>query len=217
MSFRWKIGAAILFLLLAAARCSERSPNDPDDNGNGTVKDARFWTAEGWARYKQGNFDGARNAFNSAISKDSLYAPAWGGIAFTNLEFGFSGLALTQFETGIGLDSGRVECYYGAAYMAHTQGITFPNLAGTNFTKAVGFGEKGLARGGDAYQFAHHEDVNARNLRVLLARTHFALADYEEAKEILDLLDPNNTVLPSSPNYLQDLLLALEALEDANS
>ncbi|MFH1279656.1 MAG: hypothetical protein ABIK65_14910 [Candidatus Eisenbacteria bacterium] len=217
MSFRWKTGATLFLVLLAGIGCSERSPNDPDGNGNGnTVKDAPFWTKEGWARYEREDYNGARNAFSNALSKDSLYAPAHSGTAFTNIEFGFTGLALSQFEKGIALDSALVECYYGAAYMAHTQAVAFPNLTVANLTKAAGYAEGGLARGGDAFEFEHHESVNARNLRVLLARTYFALAQYENAKENLDILDPNNGVLSSSATYLQDLLLAIENLEDVN-
>jgi hypothetical protein len=71
-----------------------------------------------------------------------------------------------------------------------------------------------LERGGDAYVFTHNGSVNAVSIRVLLARLYYGLSMYDEAEDIVDLLDPNNSLSGSSPSYLQDLLLAIEDLEE---
>jgi len=207
--------ALLLAAALVAAGCSHRSPNGTDGgDGGGVVKDAAFWTNEGWNRYGTGDYADARNAFNNALDKDSTYAPAHSGAAWANIELGYSGLALGQFEEAIALDSASVDSYYGAAYMAHTQALTFPNVAETRYEESVSFALEALDRGGDSYVFSHIAAVDAISLRVLLARSYYALAAYEEAQGIVDILDPTNTLDPSAATYLLDLLLAIEDLED---
>lgn len=215
MSIRWNRWAALLLAAALVAGCSSRSPNDSDGDGDGggTKKDAPFWTAEGWTRYENYDFIGARNAFNNALSKDSLYAPGVSGLAYTNLELGYTGLSYNQFKEAVGLDSSLVEAYYGAAYMAHAQAIAVSNLFRDYLLRVVEFGVPGLDLGGDAFQFPHNPTVNSLTLRILLARSYYGLADYEEAERILDILDPENNVTNSSSTYILDLLLAIESLE----
>ncbi len=209
--------AAALVPLLFVVACSERSPTNGNGNGNGnghTTRDAAYWTAEGWVRYEDGRFKDATTAFLNAIDKDSLYAEAVAGKAWADLEQGFTGLSFTQFEEAIAMDSARVDPYYGAAYMAHAQGLALPNQARQRFEQTVSLALKGLERGGDSWSFTHNTSVNAVSIRVLLARAYYGLARYDDAEAIVDLLDPGNSVTSSSSTYLQDLLLAIESLED---
>ncbi len=209
-SLAWVVLAALL-----AAGCSERAPDEPNGNGNGTgPRDAAFWTAEGWKRYGDRNFSGAVTAFQNALTKDSIYVPAIAGRAWSNLELGYIGLSLSEFESALALDSSAVDCYYGAAYTAHAQGLIFPNQARTRFEQAIGLALKGLQRGGGSYVFARNTSVSSVSLRVLLARAYYGIGRYQEAREIVDLLDPNNGLSSSSPTYLRDLLLAIEGLGD---
>ncbi|MFH1679387.1 MAG: hypothetical protein ABIH26_01940 [Candidatus Eisenbacteria bacterium] len=205
--------ASLLLVVLLLAGCSERSPDEPNGNGP-VVRDAPFWTAEGWVRYGDRNFSGAANAFYNALTKDPTYVPAVSGWAWANLELGYTGLSLSEFEKGIALDSAAVDCYYGAAYMAHAQALTFPNQARTRFEQTVEFAIGGLREGGDSYVFEHIHSVNAISLRVLLARSYYGLGQYQDAQDIVDLLDPNNGLSASSPTYLRDLLTAIEGLEE---
>jgi tetratricopeptide (TPR) repeat protein len=205
------VPALVAALLFA---CSERSPDDPGDDPGPVKRDAAFWTAEGWKRYEAADYDGARSAFNNAIDKDSTYVPAIAGRSWTNIEFGFAGLALTEFEKAISLDSSAVDCYYGAAYMAHAQGMTFPGQSRTRFEQTVGLAILGLRRGGDSYVFSHNPSINAVSLRVLQAHAYYGLGRYSEAEDVVDLLDPNNGLNSSGATYLQDLLLAIEGLQE---
>ncbi|MBN1824758.1 MAG: hypothetical protein JW958_00745 [Candidatus Eisenbacteria bacterium] len=210
MGFR-VIAAALLLMVSLLAGCSEKSPNDPNGNGNVT-KDEAYWTDVGWARYETGDFQDALNAHLNALKIDSTYVPAISGQAWVNLELGWSGLALRQFEEAIGYDSLCVDCRYGAAYMAHTQALTFTGNSRPHYEKTVRYGEDALELSGDGWIFRYNEEVNAGGLRVLLARAYYALAEYDRAHDIVDLLDPNNTLNPSEPGYLQDLLIAIESL-----
>ena len=220
MLFRPNLLTTILLSIALFAGCSERSPSDPDDdngngNGNGTVtKDAAYWTGIGWDRYADADFSGARTAFYNALDKDSVYSEALSGAGWSDLELGFSGLALREFKESMALDSTLVENYYGAAYMAHTQALTFPNQARDRFEDVLLFGLMGLERGGDSFVFSHNGSVNTISMRVLLARASFGMGEYQDAHEMLDILDPDNDVLSSSPTYIQELLLAIEGLED---
>jgi tetratricopeptide (TPR) repeat protein len=211
---RWVL--PILAVLVAALllACSERSPDDPDDGPGPVKRDAAFWTAEGWKRYEAADYNGALNAFHNALDKDSTYVPGIAGWCWTNIEFGYTGLALAEFEKAISLDSAAVDCYYGAAYMAHAQGLTYPGQVRTRFEQLVGLATQGLQRGGDSYVFPHNPSINAVSLRVLLARAYYGLGQYSDAGDIVDILDPNNGLNPSGATYLQDLLLAIEGLEE---
>ena len=146
------------------------------------------------------------------------------GVALLEFEESHGGIAVsvdgTAFATTTNangswqLDSVPAGPYYGAAFAWHTQAMTFPNVARERLETAIQFGNDGLDRGGDAYTHPEIGSVTAISMRVLLARSYYAIADYDEAQEIVDILDPNNTLEPSRPSYLNELLAAIEDLQE---
>ena len=81
-----------------------------------------------------------------------------------------------------------------------------------DLTSVVLYPEDGLLLGGDTFVFEHNSAVTATNLRVLLGLSYYNLGDYDEARSVVDFLDPGNQLDEGASSYLQDLLLALEAL-----
>jgi len=217
MNLRAREWTVVALALLLVFSCSKRSPTNGNGNGNGGEKDAEYYTAQGWLDYADGSYRDARNDFFRAVTiSDSTYYPAFAGMGWCDIELGWTGgAAWDEFQYALGLDSSCVECYFGSAFLAHTQALNFPWAAGSRdwYQQAVLFGLEGLERGGDAYKFQHNPEVNARNLRVLLARTYYALGEYQDAHDLVNLLDPENTLNASSSNYLAELLDAIEDLE----
>ncbi len=202
----------ILFGVLLFLSCSEKSPSDPNGNGNGNQNTPERWTEIGWERYATGDFTDARQAFANAANLDSTHAPAVAGLGWCDLELGWSGFAFREFEEAIALDSSLVETYFGAAFMAHTQALGSPGRRTEYLEAARNHAETGLAMAGDSFQFEHNSEVNSVSLRVLLAMVYFDLARYDDAQEMVDLLNPDNGLDPRSPFYLQELLLVIENL-----
>ena len=59
------------------------------------------WTAEGWAAWQKGDYDGAETAFGNALKVDPYYAEAHGGLGWTYLRMQSLAEALDRFEIAI--------------------------------------------------------------------------------------------------------------------
>lgn len=208
-----RLGKAVLLFLAVAVlttACSKKTPSDPGDSP--VVKNKAYWVETGWEFYADSLWQDARNAFTNALNKDSTYMPALAAIGWAELELGWTGLSLSEFEKAIATDSSVVHCYYGAAYTSHTFGIIWPANASTYYNKTILFALSGLELGGDSYIFEHNSLVRSGNLRVLLAGAYFSLAEYEKAESVVEFLNPSLDLDRYDPGYIQDLLMAIESL-----
>jgi tetratricopeptide (TPR) repeat protein len=59
------------------------------------------WTAEGWARWRGADYDGAVTAFGNALKVDPYYAEAHGGLGWTYIRMQNMGDAADVFEDAV--------------------------------------------------------------------------------------------------------------------
>jgi len=59
------------------------------------------WTADGWAAWQKGDYDGAEMAFGNALKVDPYYAEAHGGLGWTYIRMQNLEEALDKFENAI--------------------------------------------------------------------------------------------------------------------
>jgi tetratricopeptide (TPR) repeat protein len=64
-------------------------------------KSQQEWTADGWAAWQKGDYDGAELAFGNALKVDPYYADARGGLGWTYLRMQNLEEAVAAFEDGI--------------------------------------------------------------------------------------------------------------------
>ncbi len=206
--------SATMVVALCLVGCSTTGPvgGDDDDDDDNTGRTIEFIVDEAWRFYGEGDYKGARNTFDLAIGRDSTYAPAIAGRGWCNIELGFTGLSLTEFEAAIAESLTFASAYYGAAFMAHTQSINIPQIGLQRLIDSIEYGEEGLSLTGDFWTFPRLATVNSVRLRVLLASAYFILPNYPAAQGHVDALNPANGLDPSSLNYTQQLLSEIESL-----
>ncbi len=84
------VGAAAILLSLG---CDGDKPFD-------TMSQAE-WTAEGWAAWQKGDYDGAETAFGNALKVDPYYAEAHGGLGWNYIRTQSLDEACDRFENAI--------------------------------------------------------------------------------------------------------------------
>lgn len=227
------IRIALVCVASCVLSCSQAPSGDGGGGGGGgggTDRNAAFFTEEAWTAFSAGDYTTARNRFGTALNRDLQYVPARTGRAWANIELGFTGLALTEFEqavhgdsiitideeteiadtTVIFGDSTHVPAWYGIAFAAHAQGIGTPSQSQLQMQKTVDAGVQGLLRGGEAFQYERISIITARRLRAVLASAFFSLGEYESALDQLDVVNPGNEVNPTDVNFVADLLREIE-------
>ncbi|NNE09444.1 MAG: hypothetical protein HKN20_12860 [Gemmatimonadetes bacterium] len=225
----------LICLVLCAMSCSQAPPEDGNGGGGGgggTDRNAAYFTDLAWEAFDEGDYTTARNRFTSALGKDRHYAPARTGRAWSNIELGFTGLALSEFEqavngdsiitvneetevadtTVIFGDSTHVPAWYGIAFAAHAQGIGTPSTLEDQMVKTIAAGNQALVRGGDGYTYDRMSLITSRRLRAVLAAAYFSTRDYEAALNQVDVISPTNEINASDVNFVADLLREIEIL-----
>lgn len=215
--------------------CSQAPPEDGDGGGGGgggTVRNAAYFTDLAWEAFDEGDYTTARNRFTSALGKDRHYVPARTGRAWSNIELGFTGLALSEFEqavngdsiitvngetqvadtTVINGDSTHVPAWYGIAFAAHAQGVGSPSSFEDQMLRTINAGNQALVRGGDGYTYERMSLITSRRLRAVLAAAYFSIADYEASLNQVDVVRPTNEINPSDVNFIAELLREIEIL-----
>lgn len=235
MKLHKMIRSILVCVALCTMSCSQAPSGDGDNGGGGgggTDRNAAFFTDLAWEAFTAGDYATARNRFTSALGRDLQYVPARTGRAWANVELGFTGLALTEFEqavhgdsiitvdgetdvadtTVLTGDSTNVPGWYGIAFAAHAQGLGSPNTFDDQMRKAIDAGNQALVRGGEGFTYDRLSLITSRRLRTVLAAAYFSIADYEASLNQVDVVSPTNEINSSGVDFIADLLREIEIL-----
>jgi tetratricopeptide (TPR) repeat protein len=184
-----------LALLAAALGCSEteESPTDPILSS----------LEQAWSAFESGDFAEAESKFNDALAENATDTDAHNGLGWAHSNLGQLGAALSDFDAAISGGHTGAAPHVGRA-------IVLRDLEPVDYDAAITSAEAALSIDA-AFQFSHDASVDWRDLRLVIAQSHFALGNYAGANEQVGLLggvQPD----PSSGTFVEDLLAEIERL-----
>ena len=173
------------------------------DGDTGPSATAESKTNEGWALFEDGDYTGAIGKFNEAVSLDDTYADAYNGLGWSFANLDSLARSLTQF--GLCITNGMSgDPHAGRAPV-------YRDLDPPQFENAVSTATTALSLDSD-YEFEHDDNFNWRDLRIIMAQSHFGLGRYDLANAEVGLLGGHVQDV-ESPTFVEDLATEIERLE----
>ncbi|MDH3215763.1 MAG: hypothetical protein OEN01_05655 [Candidatus Krumholzibacteria bacterium] len=158
---------------------------------------------QGWEAFENGDFFVAANKFQQAITDDPANAEARDGFGWSSLKLGNLQDAQTSFDEALVNGFAGADPHVGRA-------IVLRDISPPDFTAAIDAAGAALAID-SVYQFAHDTELDWRDVRLVLAQSHFALSAYDQANAQVGLLG-GNMQNPASTTFVADLLAEIERL-----
>ena len=159
--------------------------------------------AEGWLEFGVGRYDNAVMVFDKAVEIDSTLSQAYLGLGWSYAVLDQMDVALSNLDLAIARDSESPDGYAAKAFV---------HLARGEYEAAIEAARQAIDFGGEDYAFSQIPDVQTRNLRLVMAESHYAIGQYSDAQAQMDILNPNNNLDKDSQTYRQELLLEIENL-----
>ena len=170
---------------------------------------------EGWKEYTAGNYENAIAKFEKALEVEqaaSLFeglvsAEAYNGIGWAKARSGQVQDSIDSFKKAVEKEPDNADAHAGLAGRYLVDGDYERAIASANSVLSL-----------QPEYTSHHDDINAVDIRVLLAECYYNIGDYAAARAQIDLLGSSGRGLnPASPTYLADLLLIIEELSKKGS
>lgn len=175
----------------------------------GPAESASSRTAEGWALFESGDYEGAIEKFERAITLDDSYADAYNGLGWTYAALDYLSMSLESFGRAIsegGHSTVLTDCYAGSSPVYRDL-----DSRPSNFDSAAVYASNALSLN-RVYVFEHDDGFDWHDLHLIMAQSYFALNDYVSANARVDSAG-GNAQDPGSPTFVVDLADEIERLE----
>ena len=171
------------------------------DTGPGATAESR--TAEGWALFEAGDYAGAIEKFDAAVSLDDTYADAYNGLGWSFAKLDSLAESIDNFDDCIA---------NGMSGDPHAgRAPVYRDLAPPRFGDAVSTASTALSLE-RRYVFEHDTTFDWHDLHLIMAQSRFGMGQYDLANAEVDSLG-GNVQDPGSPTFVEDLADEIERLE----
>lgn len=197
----YTIRFCILLILLAILSGCVNGPDDVVTLPPADVYDTAV--AVGWLGFEAGSYGDAVLTFDKAVEIDPALSQAYLGLGWSYAMLDQMDFALPNLDLAIERDAESPDGYAGKAFI---------HLARGEYESAIEAARQGIDFGGEDYVFIQIPDVQTRNLRLVMAESHYALGQHSDAQAQVDILNPDNNLDENNRTYEQELLLEIENL-----
>jgi tetratricopeptide (TPR) repeat protein len=172
------------------------------DEGDGPTPPSTL-VDQGWEAFEAGDLADAKSNFEAAIAEDLANSEAHNGLGWTNMKLDDLQDALTSFDDALTHGFTGADPHAGKA-------ILLRDLEPVDYAAAIASASTALGIESD-YVFVHDADLDWRDLRLILAQSHFAMGAYAEANSEVGALG-GSVQDPASSTFVEDLLAEIERL-----
>lgn len=184
--------SCVLCLLLAG--CEEESSTD-------IIPDVDEFISEGWKEYMACNYQDAIDKFQKAL-EDTETSESYNGIGWSLARLGRIRDSIDSFNKATEKDPASADAHAGLAGAYFVDG---------DYERAIASAKQVLLIKPD--YISHHDDIKTFDIRILLAECYYAIGNYAEAKNQVDMIGwAGKTLDPASPTYRADLVFVIEEL-----
>lgn len=165
---------------------------------------AADFVEDGWASFESGDLAEAHTAFAKAVAEDPGVSDAHCGLGWCCLRLDSLEAAIAHFDEARSNGDASADPCVGLA-------LACRDIEPARFHDAIEWAARALTIA-PHYAFDHEPDLDWKDIRLILAQSHYALADYEAAKVQVDVLNPGNSLDPTSDTFVEDLLAQIQRL-----
>jgi tetratricopeptide (TPR) repeat protein len=158
---------------------------------------------QGWDAFETGDFADAKSNFEQAIADNPTDNAAHNGLGWANMRLDDLQGAVTSFDAALTHGFAGADPHAGKA-------IVLRDLEPVDYDAAIASANTALGIE-SSYAFTHDAGLDWKDLRLILAQSHFMLGEYIEANAQVGVL--GGTMQNSaSPTFVEDLLAEIERL-----
>ena len=187
-----------LALLLINMSCDQDSTTEPPKTIDQLI-------TEGWINFEKQQYQNAINSFEAALNIDINFDEAYLGLGWSFAKIDSVVKGNTNAKIAIHLNPELVDAYTCYA---------FTSFQLNQYNQSIAAAKKVIETEGEYYIFTHDPEITITKLRILLAQCYFETGQYSLAHQQVNILKPDNTLNPSSSNYISDLCEIIESLND---
>lgn len=192
----------ITFVMLSAWGCSKETTTETPQE----KPEVKNYLVLAWQEFEAGHYDTAAAYFTEAYNRTTVITEqgeALCGRGWANAYKRELAKAKSDFSFALGL-SGitsiiRTDAMVGNAFVLY---------ALNDFDGAIVSANSALVNI-PAYTFSHDSKVTVKRIRLLLAQSYFAIGQFTQAAEQMNILDPSNAPYPTDPMVLLGKILAV--------
>jgi tetratricopeptide (TPR) repeat protein len=163
--------------------------------------------SRGWKEYVAGNYEDAIAKYEEALEEDPASGEAYNGIGWARARLGQLVGSMDSFKKAVTKDPGNADAHAGLAGAY---------LADGDYERAIASAKLVLSL--EPEYVSDHDDIQAADIRVLLAQCYYNVGDYAAAEAQIDVLGGAGKGLnAASPTYPADLLSVIEELAEKGS
>ncbi len=133
-------------------------------------------TLEGWEAYMDGDYEGAKERFEEAVTTTTGFVPAYVGLGWTHGKMANLQASIENFQNALLGEPGNVDALAG---------IAFAYLAGDDYEQAIANVDRALAIDPN-YSF-EHDNVTSQDLHMVLAESYYYKGDFDNAQRELGI------------------------------
>lgn len=175
-----------------------------DDNPGPPVDPVVEKLDAGWALFSAGEYEGAIAEFDDAVAMRAGLGDGHNGRGWSYLRLGLLETALREFDTAV------AKGFVGAGAQAG-RCLILNRL--DEYRQCVFAGEAVVAQD-SRFELKADRTLDIRDVRLAMAQSHFALGEYEEALEQIEVVDSAVLLNPNSGTFALELLAAIEKLTE---
>lgn len=158
---------------------------------------------QGWDAFETGDFAAAKTNFEQAIAVAPTNSEAHNGLGWANMMLDSLSGSVASFDDALTNGFAGADPHAGKA-------IVLRDLTPVDYAAAIASANAALAIDSN-YAFAHDARLDWKDVRLILAQSHFALGEYDEANTQIGLLG-GSMQNPASATFVEDLLAEIERL-----
>jgi tetratricopeptide (TPR) repeat protein len=173
-----------------------------DDNEGVTEPPVVQQLAQGWARFSEGDYDGALAKFEEAVSTDPGLGDGENGLGWAYLRLDSLGTALTHFDLAVAKGFVGADAQAGRCLLLNRM---------DEYRQSIFAGDAAIAVD-PTFVLEADATVDVRDVRLAMAQSRLALGEYEEALEQITTIDSSIRINPNSATFVAELVAAIEEL-----
>ncbi len=198
----WKsaLASAVVLAVVLGSGCG-------DDNNGPTVDPYIELIDRAWFAFSEGDMTESDKRFGEAIATNKSLGDGYSGLGWVRYMNEMYPEALDLWDQAVARGFVEADAQAGRCLVLNSM---------NEFRQAANAGESALLID-SSFRLRGNESIEIRDVRLAVAQAYFALGEYELVLSQIESIDPAIVINRFSATFLQELLAALQNIEESIS